>query len=154
MGEMRLRDRVNQDLMAAMKARDAARTSTLRMMKTAIKNREVELRGELQDAQAMEVLKTLVKQRRDAIEQFRKGNREDLAIKEEAEIRIIEEYLPAAVGDEEIERVVADVIMTMGASSPREMGPVMKQCMARFAGRLVDGKKVSDAVRRHLEKGV
>lgn len=153
MGEMRLRDRVNQDLTAAMKARDAARTSTLRMMKTAIKNREVELRAELQDVQVMEVLKTLIKQRRDSIEQFRQGGREDLAVKEEAEIRIIEEYLPAAVGESEIERVVAEVVRELGASSPRDLGPVMKQCMARFAGRLVDGKKVSDAARRHLEKG-
>ncbi len=154
MDEMRLRDRVNRDLTAAMKARDAARTSTLRMMKTAIKNREVELRAELQDAQVMEVLKTLVKQRRDSIAQFRAGKREDLALKEEAEIRIIEEYLPAAVGDEEIERVAAEVIEALGASSPRDMGPVMKQCMARFAGRLVDGRKVSDAVRRRLETPV
>lgn len=154
MDEMRLRDRVNRDLTAAMKVRDAARTSTLRMMKTAIKNREVELRAELQDAQVVEVLKTLVKQRRDSIAQFRAGKREDLALKEEAEIRIIEEYLPAAVGDEEIERVAAEVIEALGAASPRDMGPVMKQCMARLAGRLVDGRKVSDAVRRRLEKPV
>lgn len=149
---MRLRDKVNDDLMAAMKARNAARLSTLRMMKTAIKNREIDLRAELEDAQALEVLKTLIKQRKDSIEQFQKGKREDLASKEAAEIKIIEEYLPAAVTEEEIEKVVAEVIQAVGASSLKEMGPVMKQCMARFSGRLVDGKKVSDAVKRRLEK--
>jgi uncharacterized protein YqeY len=138
--------------MAAMKARNAARLSTLRMMKTAIKNREIDLRAELEDAQALEVLKTLIKQRKDSIEQFQKGKREDLASKEAAEIKIIEEYLPAAVTEEEIEKVVAEVIQAVGASSLKEMGPVMKQCMARFSGRLVDGKKVSDAVKRRLEK--
>jgi uncharacterized protein YqeY len=149
---MRLRDKVNDDLMAAMKARDAARVSTLRMMKTAIKNREIDLRAQLEDPQALEVLKTLIKQRKDSIEQFLKGKRGDLASKEAAEIKIIEEYLPAAVGEEEIEKVVAEVIQTLSAVSLKEMGPVMKQCMARFSGKLVDGKKVSDVVKRRLEK--
>jgi uncharacterized protein YqeY len=149
---MRLRDKVNDDLMAAMKARDAARVSTLRMMKTAIKNREIDLRAQLEDPQALEVLKTLIKQRRDSIEQFLKGKREDLASKEAAEIKIIEEYLPPAVTEEEIEKVVAEVIQALSAPSLKEMGPVMKQCMARFSGKLVDGRKVSDAVKRRLEK--
>jgi uncharacterized protein YqeY len=149
---MRLRDKVNEDLTAAMKAREAIRLSTLRMMKTAIKNREVSLMAELADEQVLEVLKTLVKQRNDSIEQFRKGGREDLAAREAAEIRVIEEYLPAAAGEAEIESVVEDVIRITGASSPRDMGTVMKQCMGRFAGRLVDGKKVQAAVRRRLEK--
>jgi uncharacterized protein YqeY len=150
---MRLRDKVNDDLMAAMKARDAVRLSTLRMMKAAIKNKEIELRAELNDGQALDVLKTLVKQRQDSIEQFRKGGRDDLAAKEADEIRIIEEYLPEAVSEEEIERIVDDVLRESGASSPKDIGPVMKQCMARFAGRLVDGRKVHAAVQRRLAKG-
>jgi uncharacterized protein YqeY len=149
---MRLRDKVNEDLIAAMKARQATRLSTLRMMKSAFKNKEVELRAELSDGQALDVLKTLVKQRHDSIEQFGKGGREDLAAKEADEIRVIEEYLPAAVSDEEIERIVDEVVRGAGATSPKDIGPVMKQCMARFADRLVDGRKVNAAVQRRLVK--
>ena len=149
---MRLRDKVNDDLMAAMKARDATRLSTLRMMKAAFKYKEIELRAELNDGQALDVLKTLVKQRQDSIEQFKRGGRDDLAVKEADEIRVIDEYLPAAVSDEEIERIVDEVVRDAGASSPKDIGPVMKQCMARFAGRLVDGRKVNAAVQRRLVK--
>jgi len=149
---MRLRDKVNDDLMAAMKARDATRLSTLRMMKAAFKYKEIELRAELNDGQALDVLKTLVKQRQDSIEQFKRGGRDDLAAKEADEIRVIDEYLPAAVSDEEIERIVDEVVREAGASSPKDIGPVMKQCMARFAGRLVDGRKVNAAVQRRLVK--
>lgn len=147
---MRLRDKVNDDLMAAMKARETTRLSTLRMMKSAFKNKEIELRAELNDGQAIDVLKTLVKQGQESIEQFKEGGREDLASKEADEIRVIEEYLPAAVSDEEIERIVEEVVRESGASSPKDIGPVMKQCMARFAGRLVDGRKVNAAVQRRL----
>jgi uncharacterized protein YqeY len=122
-----------------MKARDAIRLSTVRMMKAAIQNREVDLRAELDDAQVFDVLKTLIKQRREAIEQFRRGGRQDLVDKESAEIKVIEEYLPAPVSDEEIEKVVAEVIAATGASPAKGIGPVMKQCMVRFAGRIVDG---------------
>ena len=149
---MRLRDKVNDDLMAAMKARDATRLSTLRMMKAAFKYKEIELRAELNDGQALDVLKTLVKQRQDSIEQFKRGGRDDLAAKEADEIRVIDEYLPAAVSDEEIERIVDEVVRDAGASSPKDIGPVMKQCMARFAGCLVDGRKVNAAVQRRLVK--
>jgi uncharacterized protein YqeY len=148
---MRLRDKINENLTTAMKARDTLRLSVLRMMKTAIKNKEIDLRAELEDAQAIQVLATLIKQRKDSIEQFTSGGRIDLADKEAAEIRIIEEYLPAAVSEDEIERTVDEVLKETGASSPKDIGAVMKQCMARFAGKLVDGKRVNAAVRSRLE---
>ncbi len=134
-----------------MKARDSLRLSVLRMMKSAIKNKEIELRAELEDNQAIQVLSTLIKQRKDSIEQFTGGGRLDLAQKEAAEIKIIEEYLPSAASDEEIEKVVDDVLRETGASSPKDVGLVMKTCMARFSGKLVDGKLVNAAVRRRLE---
>jgi uncharacterized protein YqeY len=148
---MRLRDKINEDLTAAMKSKDSLRLSVLRMMKTAIKNREIELRAELEDAQSIQVLSTLIKQRRDSVEQFTSGGRPELADKEAAEIKIIEAYLPAAVSDDEIERVVDEVVRETGAASPKDIGGVMKQCMARFAGKVVDGKRVNAAVRRRLE---
>jgi len=148
---VKLRDKINGDLTAAMKAKEPLRLSVLRMMKTAIKNREIELRAELEDAQVIQVLATLIKQRKDSIEQFTSGGRLELAEKEAAEITIIEEYLPAAVSNEEIEKAVDEVIRETGASTPKDIGAVMKQCMARFAGKLVDGKIVNAAVRRRLE---
>ncbi len=148
---MRLRDRINEDLTAAMKAKDPLRLSVLRMMKAAVKNKEIELRKELDDTQAIQVLSTQIKQRKDSIEQFTTGGRSDLADKEAAEIKIIEAYLPAAVSDDEIEQTVAAVLLETGASSAKDIGLVMKQCMSRFAGKLVDGKRVNAAVRRRLE---
>lgn len=148
---MKLRDKINGDLTAAMKAKDAMRLSVLRMTKTAIKNKEIELRAELEDAQVIQVLSTLIKQRKDSVEQFTRGGRLELAEKEAAEIKIIEEYLPAAVSNDEIENTVDEVVRETGASSAKDIGAVMKQCMARFAGKLVDGKTVSAAVRRRLE---
>lgn len=148
---MRLRDRINDDLTTVMKARDPLRLSVLRMMKSAVKNREIELRAELDDSQTIQVLSTLIRQRKDSIEQFTRGGRMELAEKEASEIRIIEEYLPAAVPEEEIERTVDAVVRETGASSPKDIGAVMKQCMALFAGKLVDGKQVNAAVRRRLE---
>ncbi len=148
---MKLRDKINTDLTAAMKTKEPLRLSVLRMMKTAVKNKEIDLRAELEDSQVIPVLATLIKQRRDSIEQFTSGGRIDLADKEAAEIKIIEEYLPAAVSSDEIETTVEEVIQETGASSPKDIGAVMKQCMARFAGKLVDGKTVNAAVRRRLE---
>ncbi len=148
---MKLREKINADLTAAMKAKEALRLSVLRMMKTAVKNKEIELRAELDDAQVIQVLSTLIKQRKDSVEQFTKGGRPELAEKEASEIKIIEEYLPAAVSGEDIETTVAEVIRETGASSPKDIGAVMKQCMARFSGKLVDGKTVNAAVRRRLE---
>jgi uncharacterized protein len=147
---MRLRDRINEDLTAAMKAREAERLAVLRMMKTAVKNREIEERGELDDPKVIQVLSTLIKQRKDSIEQFTRGGRQDLADKEAREIPVIEAYLPASVTDEEIQAVVDEVIRETGAATLKEMGAVMKQCMARFAGKLVDGKKVNAVVKQRL----
>ncbi len=149
---MRLRDKINGDLTAAMKARQAERLSVLRMMKTAVKNKEIDARAELDDTQVMQVLSTLIKQHRDSIEQFTGGGRSDLADKEAAEIKIIEEYLPAGVTDEEMAAVVDQVVRESGASSLKDLGKVMKECMARFAGKPVDGKKVNLLVKSRLEK--
>ncbi len=149
---MRLRDRISEDLMAAMKSREADRLSVLRMMKAAVRNREIDTRRELDDAQTAQVLLGLIKQRKDSIEQFTKGGRLDLANKESAEIKVIEEYLPSAVTDEEIAAAVDAVIAETGASSVKDMGRVMKACMARFAGRPVEGGKVSELVKGKLEK--
>jgi uncharacterized protein YqeY len=148
---MKLRDQINHDLTAAMKARDAERLSVLRMMKTAIKNKEIDSLGELDDVQAAQILSTLIKQRKESIEQFNRGGRPELAEKEAGEIKIIEQYLPAGVSEAEIEAVVEEVVRATGASSPKDMGAVMKQCMTRFAGKRVDGKQVSDLVKRRLE---
>ena len=149
---MKIRDRINADLIAAMKSREADRLSVLRMMKAAIKNKEVDLCAELDDTQAIQVLSSMVKQHRDSVEQFGRGGRNDLAEKEAAEILVIEEYLPAAVSNDEIAAVIDEVVRETGASDARDIGAVMKQCMARFAGKLVDGKKVSALVRARLER--
>ena len=147
---MRLRDRINEDLMAAMKSKDAERLSVLRMMKAAVKNKEIDSRQELEDAQAIQVLLSLIKQRKDSIEQFTKGGRLDLAKKEGAEIKVIEEYLPAAASDDEVIRAIDSLIAETGATTIKDMGRVMKACMARFAGRPVDGAKVSEWVKARL----
>ncbi len=149
---MKIRDRINADLIAAMKAQEPARLSVLRMMKTAIRKKEVDLCTELDDTQAIQVLASMVKQHRDSIEQFGKGGRNDLANKEAAEILVIEQYLPASLSDDEIAAVVDEVVRETGASSAKDMGAVMKQCMARLAGKLVDGKKVNALVRARLER--
>ena len=149
---MKLRDRINENLTSAMKAKDVLRLSVLRMMKTAVKLKETDLCAELTDDQAMQVFSTLIKQRKDSIEQYTLGGRQDLADKEAAEIKIIEEYLPAAASDSEIARVVDEVIQETGAASPKDLGTVMKHCMARFAGKLVDGKKVNAQVKQRLQK--
>jgi uncharacterized protein len=147
---MRLRDKISEDLMAAMKAREAERLSVLRMMKAAVRNKEIDGRQELDDAQTVQVFLGLIKQRKDSIEQFTKGGRLELANKEAAEITVIEEYLPSAVTDEEVASAVDAVIAEMGAASIKDMGKVMKACMARFAGRPVDGGKVSELVKAKL----
>lgn len=149
---MRLRDRINDDLTAAMKARNAERLAVLRMMKTAVKNKEIDLRKELDDAQAVQVLLSLVRQRKDSVEQFTRGGRLDLADRESAEIKVIEEYLPQAVGDEEIEQVVRDVIAEAGTVSIKDMGKIMKACRESFSGRPVDGAKVSEVVKARLTR--
>ncbi len=147
---MRMVEQVEKDLVAAMKAQEALKLSVLRMMKAALKNKQIELGKPLEDSEALGVLRTLVKQRHESVEQFRKGGREDLATKEEAEIKIVEKYLPAAVPDAEVDAAVAAAITETGAAGAKDMGKVMKAVMAKFAGRTVDGKRVSEKVRAKL----
>jgi uncharacterized protein len=147
---MRLRDKISEDLMAAMKSKEAARLSVLRMMKAAVRNKEIDSRQELEDAQVVQVLLSLIKQRKDSVEQFTQGGRLDLANKEAAEIKVIEEYLPAAVTDEEMASIIEAVVAETGATSIKDMGKVMKACMTRFSGRPVDGAKVSELVKSKL----
>ena len=147
---MLLRDRINGDIATAMKAKDAARLSALRMMKAAITNKGVEKGHDLEDAEVLQVLVSLVKQRRDSIEQFSKAGRTDLVNKETAEIAVLEEYLPAAASADEIDAAVAAAIAETAATSPKDMGKVMKAVMPKLAGKHADGKTVNEAVRRKL----
>ena len=149
---MSLSEQIQKDITAAMKARDEQRLSCLRMVKTALKNREIEKMAPLDDKEAQQVLSTLIKQRKDSVEQFTKGGRKELADKEAAEIRLIETYLPTAAGEEEIVAGVKAVITEMEAPTLKNMGTVMKNAMARFAeaGMRVDGKQVSEVVKREL----
>jgi hypothetical protein len=147
---MPLSDKVNADITAAMKAKDAARLSALRMMKAAIMNKGVEKGRDLEDAEVLQVLASLVKQRRDSIDQFSKAGRTDLVDKETAEIAVLEEYLPPAASAADIDAAVAAAIAETGAASPRDMGKVMKAVMPKLAGKNADGKAVNEAVRRKL----
>ena len=143
-------DQINRDLTEAMKAKEAERLSAIRMIKTALKLRETDLPGEVDDAEAMKVLNTLLKQRRDAAEQFRAGNREELAQKEEREALIIQSYLPASASDEEISRAVDESIAEVAASSMKDMGAVMKAVRSKLEGKTIDGKALSDLVKTKL----
>jgi uncharacterized protein YqeY len=149
---MSIPEQIQKDLTAAMRARDEVRLSTLRMAKAAFKNKEVEKRAPLDDKDALAVLSTLVKQRKDSIEQFTRGGRQDLADKEAAEIRIIESYMPRAADEEEIVSKIRAAIAEMGSPTMKDMGSVMKNVMVRFAaaGSRVDGEQVSDIVKREL----
>ena len=147
---MSLKERIVADLTAAMKAKDAARTSTLRMVKAAVQNREIEKGGELTDDELSQALRSLVKQRRDSVEQYEKAGRAELAAKEREEIAVIEVYLPRAASREEMEQVVSAVVAETGASSMKEMGAVMKAAQARLAGRNVDGRALSEVVKAKL----
>jgi len=150
---MSLKQRITTDLTAAMKARDAARTSTLRMVKAAVQNREIEKGGELSDEELTKALQSLVKQRRDSVEQYEKGGRAELADKERAEIAVIEEYLPRAASPEEVARAVEEAVAETGTTSMKEMGAVMKAAQARLAGQTVDGRALSEAVKARLSRG-
>ncbi len=149
---MPLVDQIQKDIVAAMKSRDEARLSTLRMVKTALKNREIEKMSPLDDKESQQVLSTLIKQRKDSIEQFTKGGRQEMADKEAAEITVIEAYLPKAASEADIIAGVKAVIAEMGSPTMKDMGSVMKNVMAKFAsqGMRVDGKVVSDAVKKEL----
>jgi uncharacterized protein YqeY len=147
---MAIVDQVDKDLVAAMKAKDELRLSTLRLMKSALKLKQVELNRALDDGHAAAVLRTLVKQRHESAEQYRKAGREALAAKEEAEVKIVEEYLPAAATEAEVEAAVAAAIAEVGASTAKDIGKVMKVAMAKLAGKNVDGKRVNEKVRARL----
>lgn len=147
---MSLNEQIAADITAAMKAKDAGRLSALRMLKAAVMNKEVEKARSLEDAEVQQVVSSLVKQRRDSIEQFSSAGRADLVDKETAEIAVLEAYLPPAVSPAEIDGAVADAVAETGASSVRDMGKVMKVVMLKLAGRNVDGRAVNEAVRRKL----
>jgi len=147
---MSLRDRLSEDLKLAMKSRDQLRMDVIRMIKAAILNKEVELRKDLDDAEMSRIMTTLIKQRRESVEQFEKAQRMELAEKERKEITIIETYLPKALSPEELAQIVASVLTETNARSLKDMGAVMKAVMARLAGQTVDGKQVSDLVRAKL----
>lgn len=147
---MTLKQQIISDMTAAMKAQDSARTSTLRMLKAAITNREKEGGGELTDEDVQKLLRSQVKQRRDSVEQFEKAGRQELADKESAEIAIIDMYLPQAASQDEIEQAVVAAITGTGASSMKDMGAVMKAAMAMLAGKNADGKAVSETVKAKL----
>lgn len=147
---MSLEKTLGADIVTAMKAKDPARLTALRMLKTALTNKSIEKGRALDHAEELQVVSTLVKQRRDSIEQFTKGGRQDLADKEQAEIVILNTYLPAAASDDDIAAAVAKAIAETGASSAKDMGKVMKATMAALAGKTADGKKVSEAVKAKL----
>jgi uncharacterized protein YqeY len=143
-------DRISQDIAAAMRAKEPVTLGALRMAKAALMNREVQKGGPLDDGESQQVIVSLIKQRRDSIEQFRKGGRDDLADKEAAEITVLESYLPPPVDAAAIERAVEEVIAEIGASGTKDLGRVMKALMPKFAGQTVDGRQVNEIVRRKL----
>lgn len=149
--KMSLKDKIAGDLTTAMKAKDASRTSVLRMVKANLMNKRIEKGSDLTDEEITKALQSLVKQRKDSIEQYEKAGRGELAEKERAEISVIESYLPQAASPEEIEKAVAEAIRESGAISLKEMGAVMKAALAKLQGRTVAGKAVSEAVKSRLQ---
>ncbi len=147
---MALVERIQKDLTEAMKSKDELRLSVLRMVKSAFKHKEIEKIRPLEEAEALQILQTLVKQRRESVEMFAKGGRADLADKETREIAIIETYLPAGAGPEEMDRAIEAAIAETGANSAKQMGAVIKAARAQLEGKTVDGKALSDRVRARL----
>jgi uncharacterized protein YqeY len=147
---MSLQEKIQSDIADAMRSKEALKLGVLRMMKTAVKNKEIEKMKPLEEAEVLTVLNSLVKQRKDSVEQFRKGGREELAQKEEEEIRIIETYLPAGASEDDIRRAVDEAIQETGASSAKDMGKVMKATLTRLAGKTADGSRVSQMVKEKL----
>ena len=147
---MSLNDQVSADIAAAMKARDSSRLSALRMLKAAVMNKSVEKGRDLADAEVLQVVASLVKQRRDSIEQFANAGRTDLVDKETGELAVLQAYLPPSATPEEIDAAVAEAVAETGATSARDVGKVMKAVMPKLAGKNADGKAVNEAVRRTL----
>jgi len=148
---MSLKDKIISDLTTAMKAKDANRLSVLRMVKANIMNRQIEKGADLTDEEITKALQSLVKQRKDSIDQYEKAGRTELAEKEQTELVVLEEYLPQAASKEEIEQAVTDAISETGASSIKEMGAVMKAAQAKLAGKAADGRLVSETVKAKLQ---
>jgi uncharacterized protein len=147
---MSLTEQVQKDMIDAMRKREELRLSTLRMMKSALKNKEIDKRAVLDEKEELQVFSTLINQRKDSIEAFEKGNRPELAKKEAEEIAIIEAYMPKAIGEADIVAAVKATIAEMGSPTIKDMGTVMKNVMAKFGGARVDGKLVSDTVKKEL----
>ena len=147
---MALLERLQGEMVSAMKAKDEARLGTLRMMKTVLKKHEVDSMKPLDEATEMQLLNMMIKQRRESADMFRKGGREELAVKEEAELAMIETYLPASPSEEEMEAAVASAVSETGATSVKDMGKVMKAAQAKLAGKRVDGKVLSERVKSRL----
>jgi uncharacterized protein YqeY len=147
---MALLDRIQKDMVDAMKAKDEARLSALRMMKSALKKHEVDSMKALSESAELQVMSTLLKQRHESADLFRKGGREELAMKEEAEIAIIESYMPSAANDNDLRAAVEAALSETGANSPKQMGAVMKAAQAHLAGKRVDGKALSELVKSRL----
>ncbi len=147
---MSIVEQVEKDLVAALKAQETLKLSVLRMMKAALMNKRVEHGKPVEDPEALAVLRTLSKQRRESVEAYRNGGREDLASQEEAEIKIVEAYLPAAASDEDIDAAVVAALAETGVTNPKDMGKVMKAAMTKLAGKNADGKRVSEKVRARL----
>lgn len=150
---MSLTQQVQKDMVAAMKAKEELRLSALRMMKAALKNKEIDKRAPLDEQEELQVFTTMIKQRKDSIEQFEKGGRHELAQREADEIAVIEAYMPKALGEEVVAAAVSATIAEMGSPTMKDMGTVMKNVMAKFAGARVDGKIVSELVKKHLAGG-
>jgi uncharacterized protein len=145
-----LLDKIQKDMVTAMKAKDEARLSTVRLIKTALKKQEVDSMKPLTEATEMQVMNTLIKQRRESADMFRKGGRDEAAAKEEAEIVLIESYLPAVASEADVQQAVSEAISETGASSAKQMGAVMKAAQAKLAGKRVDGKILSELVKQKL----
>jgi uncharacterized protein len=149
---MPLVDQIQKDIVAAMREKAELRLSVLRMVKSALHLKSVEKMRPLEDAESMQILQTLLKQRRESVEQFTKGGRQELADKETKEIAIIEEYLPAGASDADMASAIEAAIVETGANSPKQMGAVIKAAKAKLEGKTVDGKVLSDRVRERLAK--
>lgn len=149
---MPLKERIEEDFKQAVRQKEALRLSCLRMIKAAVKNKEIDNRGPLDEAQTVAILQTLAKQRRESIEQFKKGGRDDLAEKETAELAFIENYLPQQMSEEELGKIIDEIVQQTGAQGPKEMGKVMKLVIPKAGGR-ADGKLISELVKRKLGGG-
>jgi uncharacterized protein YqeY len=147
---MALLDQIQTDMVAAMRAKDELKLNAIRMIKTALKKHEVDSMKPLDEATELQILGTLIKQRREAADMFRKGDRAELADKEEAELKLIESYMPAAPSDREIEDAIGQALAETGATSQKQMGQVMKAAQAKLAGKRVDGRALSEKVRARL----